>query len=182
MNEPAIIADYDPRWPERFEALRSTIAAAIGLAAASIEHIGSTAVPGLAAKPIIDIDILLRSDAEFLRVVACLGRIGYHHRGDLGISGREAFQAPPGSVPHHLYVCLPDCKEYRRHLALRDHLRTHPQEARAYADLKRRLAAELGSDREAYTQAKTEFIEETLRGLSVDPDHGTFSLHKRTIP
>lgn len=163
MTTPVIIEDYDPLWPERFEILRARSSTALGPLAAAIEHIGSTAVPGLAAKPIIDLDILLRSDADMTPAIAALASLGYEHHGDLGIPGRETFRAPRSNFPQHVYVCLPSSREYTRHVAFRDHLRTHPEDATAYADLKRTLAAHSSADRDVYTRGKTEFVEGILR-------------------
>jgi GrpB-like predicted nucleotidyltransferase (UPF0157 family) len=163
---PVIIHDYDPRWPELFETLRSRIAGALGSMAAAIEHVGSTAVPGLAAKPIIDMDVLLKSDADFPLVIAKLASIGYEHEGDLGIAGREAFRSPPKTCEHHLYVCGPGSSAYAQHIAFRDYLRTHPQDADAYAELKRKLAGKFLDNRDAYTQAKSGFIVEILQRIS----------------
>lgn len=162
MN-PVLIEEYDPLWPERFRMLHSRIAGSIDSLAAAIEHVGSTAVPGLAAKPIIDMDVLLKSIADLPLAIARLASIGYTHRGDLGIAGREAFRVPNGDVPHHLYVCPPGSLEYGRHVAFRDYLRTHLQDAAAYANLKRNLARQFGSDREGYNQAKAAFVQEILR-------------------
>jgi GrpB-like predicted nucleotidyltransferase (UPF0157 family) len=161
MTNPVIIEDYDPLWPERFEILRARISTALGPLAAAIEH-GSTAVPGLAAKPIIDLDILLRSDADLAPAIGALASLGYEHQGDLGIPGREAFRAPRSNFPQHVYACLPSSAEYIRHLAFRDHLRIHPEDATAYADLKRTLTAHSSADRDAYTRGKTEFVEGIL--------------------
>lgn len=163
MPDPVVIADYDPHWPQLFEMLRSRIAAALGELAISIEHVGSTAVPGLAAKPIIDIDVLLRSTSDLPVVIRKLGYMGYEHRGDLGVSGREAFRTKSDAVHHHLYVCPPGSREYERHVAFRNYLRTHPADANAYALLKRELASRLRNDREAYNQAKSEFVQRILQ-------------------
>src|SRR5690348_11547029 len=140
MSAPIVIEDYDPRWPRRFETIRIRIAAALGPLAAAIEHVGSTAVPGLAAKPIIDIDVLLRSEGDLPLAIERLQTLGYEHQGDLGIAGREAFRAPVADVSHHLYLCPPGSRAYLEHLAFRDHLRTHSDDARAYELLKRSLA------------------------------------------
>ena len=167
---PIIVVDYDPQWPKTFETLRSRLAEGLGSLAVAIEHVGSTAVPGLAAKPIIDIDVLLKSASDFPLVVERLASLGYAHQGDLGIRGREAFAAPPGSPAHHLYVCPTECQQYRRHLAFRDYLRSHPEEAAAYGDLKRSLAACFREDRPGYTIAKSEFIESLLeRAFATTP-------------
>jgi GrpB-like predicted nucleotidyltransferase (UPF0157 family) len=163
MSDPIVIADYDPHWPEQFEALRARIAPVLGPLGAAIEHIGSTAVPGLAAKAIIDIDVLLYAAADLPEAVTRLATLGYQHRGDLGVPGREAFRPAPNDLPHHLYVCVPECLEYARHLTFRNHLRTHPEDAHAYERLKRALAVEFRNDREAYNRAKTEFVEAVLR-------------------
>ncbi len=163
MSAPVIIEDYDPRWPEYFEMLRSRIGAALGSLAAAIEHVGSTAVTGLAAKPIIDIDVLLHSEGDLPRAIERLTTIGYAHQGDLGILGREVFRAPSDALLHHLYVCRPNSRAYLQHLAFRDYLRIHDEDARAYGLSKRSLASRYGSDRDGYTQAKTEFIEAILR-------------------
>jgi GrpB-like predicted nucleotidyltransferase (UPF0157 family) len=163
MTGPIIIENYDPLWPQRFEQIRARIAPTLGPLSAAIEHIGSTAVPGLAAKPIIDVDVLLKSSADLPLAISKLALLGYLHQGNLGIPGRDAFQAPYHDAPHHLYVCSPESPEFLRHVALRDHLRTHPKDAEAYSNLKRELARKFSLDREAYTQAKTNFIEQILR-------------------
>ena len=163
MTVPIIIEDYDPSWPRSFEAIRDRIIPAIGEFVTAIEHIGSTSVPGLAAKPIIDIDVLLRSSDGLRVVIAALEGLGYQHQGTLGIPGRDAFVAPSHDVRHHLYVCSPEAPEFQRHIMFRDYLRQHPKDAAEYARLKRNLSGRFSIDREAYTEAKTEFIEEILR-------------------
>ena len=130
-------------------------------------HVGSTAVPGLAAKPIIDLDVVVASRDEVPRAIEALDRLGYAHRGDLGVPGREAFRGPATVPGHHLYLCAADSSELRRHLAFRDHLRSHPGSAAEYARLKRDLAARHQGDREAYTRGKTAFVEEILRAAGV---------------
>ena len=143
--------------------LRGRVAPALGEIAAAIEHVGSTAVPGLAAKPVIDIDVLLAANDAMPNAIARLAAIGYEHEGDLGVAGREAFRHAPDLPVHHLYVCTPDCAEYRRHIAFRDWMRAHPDDAKAYGALKFRLAQQFGNDRDGYGIAKTEFVENILR-------------------
>lgn len=142
--------------------LRSRLSAVLNELADSIEHVGSTAVPGLSAKPIIDIDVLLRSATDLATAIYKLTEVGYEHRGDLGVSGREAFRANAADLQHHLYVCLPGTGEYSRHIAFRNHLRAHVADANAYARLKRELARKFGSDREGYNQAKSVFVQRIL--------------------
>lgn len=179
MSSPIVIEDYDPHWQGQFELLRARIAAALGPLAAAIEHVGSTAVPGLAAKPIIDIDVLLCSAADLPTAITRLATLGYQHRGDLGVPGRDAFRPPPNDVAHHLYVCVPECLEYARHIRFRNYLRMHPEDARAYERLKRTLAVEFRNDRETYNQAKTEFVEAVL-GRAATMEHSAPA--GRTIP
>ena len=162
MNAPVEIADYDPGWPAAFAALRAQIAAALGPLAQRIEHVGSTAVPGLPAKPVIDLDVVIATLAELPEVISRLATLGYLHEGDLGITGREAFASPAATPARHLYVCTADSRELARHLAFRDYLRTHPGQARTYAKLKRSLAAQFRSDRDAYSRSKAAFVEQAL--------------------
>jgi GrpB-like predicted nucleotidyltransferase (UPF0157 family) len=162
MSAPVEIPDYDPGWPGTFAAPRGQLAGVLGPLAQRIEHVGSTAVPGLPAKPIIDLDVVIASRADLPAVITRLGPLGYQHEGDLGIADREAFTSPAGSSAHHLYVCTADSRELARHLAFRDYLRGQPEQARAYAELKRSLAARFRSDRDAYSRGKTAFIEQAL--------------------
>jgi GrpB-like predicted nucleotidyltransferase (UPF0157 family) len=131
--------------------------------AVAIEHVGSTAVPGLPAKPIIDIDVVVPSSSDVPEAIARLATIGYVHRGDLGIAGREVFAAPSGTPPHHLYVCPADGAELARHRFFRDYLISHPEIASAYGSLKKAAAEQHRDDRAAYIEAKSEFVAGVLR-------------------
>jgi GrpB-like predicted nucleotidyltransferase (UPF0157 family) len=168
MPGPVIIVEYDPRWPDVFEELRTPVAAALGDVVVSVEHIGSTAVPGLAAKPIIDMDVVVPSVAEISEAIGRLAILGYVHQGDLGIPGREAFTSPAGKPEHHLYVCALASEELRRHRSFRDYLLTHPDVAKAYGALKKAAALRFVGDRAAYTEAKTQFVEAVLQQASSD--------------
>jgi GrpB-like predicted nucleotidyltransferase (UPF0157 family) len=162
MANPILVVEYDTQWPGHFLMLRTSIANALDHLAAAIEHVGSTAVPSLAAKPIIDIDVLLTPEASISAAIDRLATLGYVHQGDLGIPGREAFLTPANSVPHHLYVCPSGSREFQRHLAFRDYLRTHPHAAAAYGELKKSLASHFRDNRSAYTDAKSGFVEDIL--------------------
>lgn len=166
MPEPIAVVDYQVCWADVFETLRTSVAACLGSVAVRIEHVGSTSVPGLAAKPIIDMDVVVASTADLPLAIERLGALGYVHQGDLGIPGREAFQTPPDHPPHHLYVCTADCEELHRHLLFRDYLRTHSENAKAYSELKKDLAVRFRNDRNAYSEAKTEFVREILKRAS----------------
>ncbi len=156
------IADYSERWPADFSRIASEVGGVLGELAIAIEHVGSTSVPGLPAKPIIDVDVLIRSNAEFVEVRDRLERFGYIHRGPCGVEGREAFRCVIDLPKHHLYVCEPSSHPVVEHLSFRDCLRNQPEVAAAYAKLKKDLAQRFRTDRERYTEAKTEFIRSIL--------------------
>lgn len=162
MSQPIEIEDYDPRWPKVFADLRDQISSALGGLAQRIEHVGSTSVPGLAAKPIIDLIVVINMRDDLDAVIRNLETIGYHHKGDLGLPGREAFTTAPEAPAHHLYVCAEGNLQLARQLLFRNFLRTHPATAAAYAKLKRSLAQKYRSDRSGYTDAKSSFIEQVL--------------------
>ena len=162
MPDPIVIVDYDPAWPLEFERIRDRAAAAVGGLAVAIEHVGSTAVPGLAAKPIIDLVIVVEPE-NVQRAIERLSAIGYLHRGNLGVEGREAFDVPEGERPHHLYVSPTDSEELRAQLTFRDRLRESPALATEYEALKRELALQFRDDRIGYTEAKTEFVTDASR-------------------
>jgi GrpB-like predicted nucleotidyltransferase (UPF0157 family) len=167
------IAEYDPQWPVTFAAVRHVLAKTLGTLALAIEHVGSTAIPGLAAKPILDLDVVVAYREYLPDVIEALSLLGYFHQGDLGIVGREAFGRRSPDVPrdgrgrtwppHHLYVCAHDSAELARHITFRDYLRQTPEAVEAYAKLKRRLAEDFAHDHEAYAQHKTGFVEDMLR-------------------
>lgn len=156
-----VIVDYDQEWPAQFAVIASTVAAALGTVLLRIEHVGSTAVPGMPAKPIIDLDAVVEINAV-QEAIRRLEAIGYTHKGDQGIPGREAFRPPPGSVPHHLYVCPSNSPELAAHLMFRDALRADAQLATEYACLKRSLALRFRADRTGYCEAKTGFVRAVL--------------------
>ena len=163
MNEVSL-ADYDLQWPLQFAEIAGRIRAAFADGPLlAIEHVGSTAVCGLAAKPIIDMDVIVPSASDVPDAFARLATLGYVHEGDQGVPGREAFRWPPGTPRHHLYLCLCDGAEYHRHVAFRDYLRAHRDEAQRYEALKRDLAARFPEDREAYAEGKTEYVESVLQ-------------------
>ena len=162
------IVEYDPDWPSRFQELSIPVKNALGDLIVAIEHVGSTAVPGLAAKPIIDMDVVIPSLSDLPVAIARLAVLGYTHRGDLGIRGREAFQAHASKPKHHLYVCPKDGDELRRHRSFRDYLRAHPDGARSYEALKREAARRFPDDRIAYNEAKSHFVGEVLRASETE--------------
>lgn len=180
-----IIAGYDAAWPALFEEERARLQEAIGEWAVAIEHVGSTAVPGLAAKPIIDIGVALRRFEDALRCITPLAENGWACMGEYGIPGRIFFrkttdrplpgQAPGGSVgrTHQVHMYEVTHEQFAGHLVFRDYLRTHPEAARDYEALKRDLAGLYPDNVEAYAEGKSEFVRKVWslagRGGSYDP-------------
>jgi GrpB-like predicted nucleotidyltransferase (UPF0157 family) len=152
------VVEYNPEWPDLFRQLRDRIWPSVRDIAVAIEHVGSTAVPGLGAKPIIDLDVVIPSRSDVPLMVTRLGRLGYEYRGDLGIEDREAFWTPDNQPPHHLYVCPQDSIALRNHIALRDHLRAHPSDVVTYFGLKKQLVERYAYQIDRYVAGKTEFI------------------------
>ena len=163
------VVEYDPQWAEEFQSYAVKIKAVLGHLAMSVEHVGSTSVPGLAAKPIIDIDIVISSRLLLQAVIEKLTEIDYVHEGNLGIPGREAFMWPNGKR-HHLYVCSVNTPNLHNHLIFRDYLRTHPEAVKAYGELKIDLAKQYRHDMKAYGVAKTAFIQKIIS--KADDDYG----------
>jgi GrpB-like predicted nucleotidyltransferase (UPF0157 family) len=164
------IVAYDPLWPRIFGYLQARIWHQVAPHITAIVHVGSTAVPGMAAKPIIDMDIVVADQSYLAPVIALLAPLGYHHLGDLGIAGREAFSRPAGFANHNLYLCPQGSLGLRNHLALRNYLRATPAAVAAYSALKQRLAAAVEHDIDAYVAGKSDFISAILanQGLNTN--------------
>ena len=162
MGDEVVIVEYDAAWPAEFERLRNRAQQALGEVAVGIEHVGSTAVPGLPAKDLVDMVAIIESDDHLPAAIARLEAIGYRARGNLGVEGREVFLWPEGEKRHHLYVSPTTSAELQAQLAFRDLLRTDSALAQEYVALKRELARRHRGDRVAYTDGKTAFIEAAL--------------------
>lgn len=154
------VVPYDPAWKSEFQRIEAMLTGVIGDLVLGIEHVGSTSVEGLTAKPIIDIDVVMESYAVFPAIVERLAGEGFEHVGDLGIAGREAFKRKfaDGFMAYHLYVCPKDGMEFRRHIALRDYLRTHDGAREEYGALKQANAEKFRYDIDGYIDAKSDFI------------------------
>lgn len=159
---PLVVADYNDAWPHDFEEIAKPVRAAMAGVAAEVEHVGSTSVPGLAAKPIVDIDVVVAAQEDVPEAIERLRSLGYVYQGDKGIRGREAFLWPPAARPHHLYVVVCGNEPHRNHVDFRDRLRGDPQLAAEYAALKKTLAARHADDPLAYQDGKTEFVTRVL--------------------
>lgn len=164
--------EYNPEWPARFEEIKAILFPLVHDLISTIEHVGSTSVPLLAAKPVIDIDMVLpekRFPEDLPILIKRLNGIGYTHRGNLGVEGREAFLAPPGgSIAHHLYACREGCLALKNHLSLRDHLRQNPLARKEYGRLKKKLALQFPTSIDDYVGGKTDFILQILEGCGFD--------------
>jgi GrpB-like predicted nucleotidyltransferase (UPF0157 family) len=161
VSAPVVIVDYDPRWPALYEEEKDRIVAASGPVVLAIEHIGSTAVPGLAAKPIIDIMAGVRTLDEAPALYGPLATIGYEYAPEFEetIPERRFFRKGRAEYrTHHLHVVNFGDEFWVRHLLFREYLRRHTQVAHDYKQLKRKLAKEYGGNRQGYTEAKTDFI------------------------
>ncbi len=160
MDAPIEIVAYDPSWPVRFETEAALIRRSLApWLAGSIQHVGSTAVPGLSAKPIIDIMAGVRSLEESRPAIEIAGAIGYCYAPYQADAKHWFCKPSPAIRTHHLHLVAVDSQEWVRVLAFRDYLRTHSAVATQYEALKRELADRHHLDREAYTEAKGPFIE-----------------------
>jgi len=167
---PVIVVEYDPRWPVLYEEERKRVVGAAGRRILAVEHIGSTAVPGLAAKPIIDMMAGVHESSEADECLPVLARIGYTHV-EPEPGNQEWFYCcgkGPHSIGYHLHLVKYKSSHWNKHLLFRDYLRNHRGVARQYEELKMRLAEEFGSDRETYTQSKSAFIESVIRRTGED--------------
>ncbi|HVG35236.1 MAG TPA: GrpB family protein [Pyrinomonadaceae bacterium] len=166
-----IIADYDPRWPMLYAQERELILSLMAQDLAAIEHIGSTAVPGLGAKPIIDIMAAVRSLRDAERCIEPLARIGYEYVPEFEdvMPERRYFRKSAGRTrTHHLHMVELSSDFWRRHLLFRNFLRAHPSTAHQYYCLKKELARKFRTKREAYTDAKTSFIEDIVKRAQME--------------
>lgn len=158
---PLVVVDYDPVWPQTYERWRQRVAAALGRTAIRIEHVGSTSVPGLAAKPITDIQVSVADPGHEPSYVPPLQAIG------LVLRSRDElhrFFRPPAGQPHevHVHVCAAGGQWERDHLLFRDYLRAHPAACLRYAEAKRASVRRWSDDGWAYTEAKTGVILDVL--------------------
>jgi GrpB-like predicted nucleotidyltransferase (UPF0157 family) len=160
--DPAIrIVDYDPVWPAMFAAEAAVLRAALGAVAVRIDHVGSTSVPSLAAKPIIDIQISVATLVPMAPYRGPLEALGYLFVEDPEFPDFHFF-GKPSTRPrtHHVHVCAAGSVHEHRHLAVRDFLRTHPDVAATYAAIKRALATDSPGNRERYIVGKDAFMQE----------------------
>ena len=157
-----ILLPYDSTWPLEFESEAARIERACDELPIRLEHIGSTSIAGLAAKPVIDILAGRPSNVSGEKYVAAFKQLGYEHKGAFGIPGRNSFRK---GVPrtHHVHLVSWSSELWSDHLLFRDYLRAHPEIAREYETIKRELATMYFQDKEQYTDAKGPFVRSIVR-------------------
>ncbi len=162
-RDTVCLSPHDPKWDHAFEHARRELVEPLCFCGCRIEHVGSTAVPGLPAKPILDIAIGLVAGSEFEPVSAAIVRTGYFYRGDVGADGGHLFvrESAPEFRTHHVHVVYMGDPQWENYLTFRNLLRRDPDAAARYADAKLRLAATAG-DRKSYTAGKAAIIKELL--------------------
>jgi GrpB-like predicted nucleotidyltransferase (UPF0157 family) len=170
-----LIQKYKKQWPNDFKQIKEVIEKNVSTDDIKIEHIGSTSVKGLAAKPIIDIDVVFEKPASFSKIKMSLEKLGYYHNGDQGIKGREVFKRNKqgehhiilDTIKHHLYVCHVNSEELRRHLVFRDYLRKNEEKRTEYEELKYKIAQLTNQDRKEYANLKEvmakDFVESIIK-------------------
>ena len=158
------LAPYTPEWCSEFGRERERLFGALRGIAVAIEHVGSTAVPGLRAKPVLDVMLGLPRISLHERALSPMDALGYRYMGEYGIPGRHYFRLGEPCT-HHLHMVSFGSEFWLRHLLFRDHLRAHPEVAQAYEAVKLDLAARHPRDRPAYQDGKTDFIESVMQRI-----------------
>ena len=173
-----VVEDYNPQWAQDFFELKAVYERKLTDIDCEIIHVGSTSVKGLAAKPIIDVDIVVKSSEDIQKSIQYLEQLGYIHAGQRGIEGRESFDRKDERVPyvgskkkwrdHHLYVCMEGIDALNNHLKLKAFLQCHPEAVKAYSELKKELAKKYPHDIDSYVAEKTELIVGFLKQAGMD--------------
>src|SRR2546423_13276287 len=159
------VVPYDPRWRDAFEAEAKHVAAALGENVVAIHHIGSTAIPNIYAKPVVDLLVEVRDIAEVDGQSSAMESLGYEVMGEYGIPRHRYFRKDnqEGIRTHHIHAFEAGSAEVERHLAFRDYMIAHPGEAQRYSELKRRPAEEHPQSMDRYVDGKDGFIKEMDR-------------------
>jgi GrpB-like predicted nucleotidyltransferase (UPF0157 family) len=173
-TQPVEVVDYDPSWPRSYAEERDRIAAALGDTVTAIEHVGGTAVPGVPAKPVVDIMVGVADIERAGQAVAGLINLGYQYVPELESELPERRYFRRGNPEsHHIHMVAVDSDFWEEHLLFRDYLRSHPQAAEEYGKLKRGLAGRFRLDRAAYRAGKLPFIDTVVAAARRDAGHPT---------
>lgn len=169
ITKHVVVLPYDKQWKQEFLNIKTELINALGQLAVGIEHVGSTSVQGLSAKPIIDIDVVIEDYSVLDAVTGVLEKIGYHHEGNLGIAGREVFKynGKEHLQKHHLYVCPRDSAELYRHIAFRNYMRSHLEAVREYSRIKEEGAKLYPFDIDRYIEYKSPYIEKIYEEIGI---------------
>lgn len=176
------VVPYSSDWAKQFHSLADDLSSWLeSVPVVAIEHVGSTSVPGLFAKPIIDVDIIVRREWVGA-AIAALSAAGYTHQGDLGVIDREAFLAPDRNPARHVYVCVENTLHVRNHLAVRNTLRQDSELRDRYAEVKRQLASNVEMDSAGYVAGKSAVLQDVLAvsDLTAEEKQLIFELNNRT--
>ncbi|WP_373548388.1 GrpB family protein [Haliscomenobacter sp.] len=176
-----LIEKYTSDWVIHFNDIKSQIEAALNGLECSIEHVGSTAVPHLDSKPIIDIDIVYAVKQDFEKIKQGLEKIGYYHNGNQGLEGRDVFKRSGkltnevlDTIKHHLYVCPIDSKALERHLLSRNHLRKNEWARIKYQQMKYDLAEQSNQDKKKYQELKELYVNDFIDSMiAMEKNEGT---------
>ncbi|MEZ4590863.1 MAG: GrpB family protein [Chloroflexota bacterium] len=159
MGRNVILAPHNPDWIAQYKTEAARLTAVFQPILVAIHHIGSTAIPGILAKPTLDILLEVMEITAVNSFISPMAQLGYLSKGENGIPGRHYFRRGSDEYhTHHVHVFAQNHPEIARHLNFRDYLRTHPQEAAAYSQLKAQLAEQFFTDPATYTESKTAFI------------------------
>lgn len=170
-----VVVPYDAQWQIEFNKAKAFYEKVLDGLDVTIEHVGSTSVKGLHAKPILDIDIIVADSGESKKVIDLLAKVGYKHEGDMGIPGREVLKYDEDNpfidwMTHHLYVCITGGENLENHLMLRDFLRGNPWAIEEYSNLKMELAKKYPEDIDSYVEGKTALITGYLEKQGLNND------------
>ena len=164
------VVAYDPGWAEDFAAVEAALRSAlVGVPLLAVEHVGSTSVPGLPAKPVIDVDVVV-DEPSVRSAIDALAAVGYRDEGERGVPGRHALGAPDDEPRRHVYVCVDGCLALRNHLLVRDVLRADPELRAEYAAVKCGLAQRELVDMDAYVAGKNAVLHKVLLAGGLSPD------------
>jgi len=192
-EDKILLLNYNLEWKSQFEELKNILTEYLDIDIIGIEHVGSTSIPGMKAKPIIDLDIIIDDNNSTLKkVISKLKELGYLHLGNMGITGREAFERLNSTTPnlgsqkqwfkHNLYVCKKGSIGLSNHLNLRNYLKENPEKVIEYSKLKQQLVDKFPFDIDSYVDGKTNFIVEILNKTGMNNNETKFIEKQNKLP
>lgn len=171
-TQKVVVVPYQKEWKSCFQSIKAELLSKLNFPVLSVEHVGSTAVEGLASKPIIDIDLVIERESQLADMIESLAELGYDYEGDLGIEGRYAFaydkEKKSHLQEHHLYVCPKDSPELAKHIRFRDYLKTNKEARDRYAEIKLKAAQAHPDAIDAYMAAKSDVINHIYQDIGIE--------------